>query len=238
MTYQSCFERKEIKYLLTPAQYAAVAEAVEENCEWDKFPTSTVTSLYYDTPTNLLIRRSIEAPAYKEKLRVRVYGKANADSTAYVELKKKYEGVVYKRRTGLPVPDAAAWLRGEIQNRPGRIEEEIEQFLRFYGDLAPAMLIACERDSFLSERDCNFRVTFDRGIRFRTVDLSLLSGSYGEMLLHPGYVLMEAKAPGMLPGWFIKALSENCVRKTSFSKYGTAYKKRLTQTMLGGKKYA
>lgn len=237
MCYQSNFERKEYKYLLPPEVYQTVREAAEKNMGPDKFPTAAVTSLYYDTPSRLLIRRSLEKPDYKEKLRVRVYGKADEASTAYVEIKKKFEGVVYKRRTALPVPEAAAWLGGEKKTDPTRIEAEIEHFLDYYKDLAPAMLIACERDSFF-EPETGFRLTFDKNIRFRENDLSLLSGSYGELLLPRGTVLMEAKAPGALPRWFIRILSENKIYKTSFSKYGAAYSKRLAARLQGGKKYA
>ena len=236
MAYQSNFQRKEIKYLLSPAQFSAVRAETEARCEWDRYPTATVTSLYYDTPDSLLIRRSIEKPVYKEKLRVRVYGAATEDATAYVEIKKKYEGIVYKRRVGLNVREAAAWLRGETRRAYTQIEREIECFLDFYKTLAPAMLIACERDSFLSPADGDLRITFDRTIRFRQSDLSLLSGTRGELLLEQGTVLMEA--PGTLPDWFIRMLSGNGVVPSGFSKYGAAYQKRLSEELKGGKKYA
>ena len=238
MTYQNNFERKEMKYILSPAQYAAVRAAAEAHCEPDKFPSSTVTSIYYDTPDSLLIRRSLERPAYKEKLRVRVYGNPATADTAYVEVKKKYEGIVYKRRTGMAPADAAAWLRGEERRDGSRIEREIERFRDFYGNLKPAMLIACERDSFYSAADGGFRLTFDKSIRFRQNDLRFAGGAHGELLLPQGWVLMEAKAPGYLPRWFINTLSENKVYKTSFSKYGTAYNKRLRERYEGGRNYA
>ena len=47
-----------------------------------------------DTDSYLLIRRSIEKPAYKEKLRIRSYSQTDDNSTVFVELKKKYKHVV------------------------------------------------------------------------------------------------------------------------------------------------
>ncbi len=236
MSYQNKFERRELKFLLTPAQYAAVRAAAERECRPDAYPSSTVTSIYYDTPESLLIRRSLERPAYKEKLRVRVYGKPAADAVAYVEIKKKYDGVVYKRRVGLNAASAAAWLQGDVHRTGSQIEREIEYFLSFYKNLRPAVLIACERDSFAGDGD--FRLTFDKNIRFRRTDLRFSGGTRGELLLAQGNVLMEAKAPGRLPQWLIDVLSENKIYKTSFSKYGAAYQKRLREANEGGFCYA
>ena len=50
-------------------------------------------SLYLDTPSWRLIRDSIHAGAYKEKLRLRSYGKPNPESLVFLEIKKKYKGV-------------------------------------------------------------------------------------------------------------------------------------------------
>jgi len=38
-------------------------------------------------------------------------------------------------------------------------------------------------------------------------------------------ILMEIKCAGGMPMWMVKFLSEEHIYKTSFSKYGTAYRK-------------
>ena len=64
------FKRVEMKYLLTLEQYKYVQEELlKHGMEKDKYFFCTIQSLYYDTPNKLLIRRSLEKPAYKEKLR-------------------------------------------------------------------------------------------------------------------------------------------------------------------------
>ena len=85
----------------------------------DDHPKTVVNSLYFDTPENQLISRSLEKPLYKEKLRVRSYGIAQPDGSiapvsdqVFVELKKKYRGVVYKRRLALSTDSARAFLSG------------------------------------------------------------------------------------------------------------------------------
>ena len=68
MAVQTVFKRYELKYLLTLAQKETVLKAMEPYMTLDKYGRTTIRNLYYDTDTYLLIRRSIEKPAYKEKL--------------------------------------------------------------------------------------------------------------------------------------------------------------------------
>lgn len=69
-----------------------------------------------------------------------------------------------------------------------------------------------------------FRVTFDDAIRYRQTGLTLDSGTGGRPLLAPDQVLMELKTAGGLPLWMARALSGQKIYKTSFSKYGAAYR--------------
>ena len=70
-----------------------------------------------DTPDHRLIRSSLEKPVYKEKLRLRSYGVPQSDTTVFAELKKKYKGIVYKRRIGMPRHEAACFLKMCIRDR-------------------------------------------------------------------------------------------------------------------------
>ena len=102
MSYTNVFKRYELKYLLTPAQRDAVLLGIAPYMQLDRYGHTTIRNIYFDTGDYRLIRRSIEKPAYKEKLRVRSYRLVGSDDTVFVELKKKYDGVVYKRRIALP----------------------------------------------------------------------------------------------------------------------------------------
>ena len=93
------FERYELKYILSVEQYGVILEEIKKHLQIDKYGESTIQSLYYDTDNYLLIRNSIEKPLYKEKLRARSYGLAS--DIVFLELKKKYNGIVYKRRVEL-----------------------------------------------------------------------------------------------------------------------------------------
>ncbi|MDE5591058.1 MAG: polyphosphate polymerase domain-containing protein [Acetatifactor sp.] len=224
MNSQMVFQRYEMKYLLTRKQKEVILAAMEPYMEPDAYGRSTIRNIYYDTDNYRLVRKSMEQPVYKEKLRVRSYGTVEPGDKVFVELKKKYEGVVYKRRIHIPEKTAVDYLAG-TRAAPDRsqITEEIDYFLRFYGTLEPRIFLSYEREAYYTRNPGEFRVTFDENILWRETDLSLEKGVYGTPILKQGQTLMEIKTPGNIPLWMVKVLSEEEIRKISFSKYGNAY---------------
>lgn len=228
MAIQTVFKRYELKYMLTTEQKEKVLRAMEPYMALDKYGRTTIRNIYFDTGDYRLIRRSIEKPPFKEKLRIRSYSRAKPDSTVFVELKRKYDSVVYKRRISLPEQEAMQWVSGDCHCRKqNQICEEVDYFLDYYGGLRPAVFLSYEREAYFSKDQSDFRVTFDDTILCRQEDLSLESGAYGTPLLPEGKVLMELKCSGGIPLWMVQVLSQEHIYKTSFSKYGTAY-----QTMI------
>ena len=238
MGYQAVFKRYEIKYMVTAEQKARIMKAMEPYMEPDRFGRSTVRNIYFDTDDFVLARHSIAKPDFKEKLRIRSYSKADAGSTVFVELKRKYDGVVYKRRIGLPETDAMKWMAGsrdpaivrETEAESPQVAHEIEYFTSLYSGLKPVLYLSYDREAYrmkknpaVSDGGSDFRVTFDSNILCREEDLSLRSDAYGTPILEEGKYLMELKCPGAIPLWMTKILSDERIYKTSFSKYGTAY---------------
>lgn len=213
-----------MKYLLTPDQKEAVLRAMQPYMEPDRYGRTSIRNLYYDTDNYRLIRRSIERPVYKEKLRVRSYGRAEPDGVVFAELKKKYKHTVYKRRLLLRAQEAADWLAGR-RSCPVRtqIAAEIDYFVSYYETLHPVVFLSYEREAFAAKDGGVFRVTFDENILCRQEELTLDSEAYGAPVLEPGLVLMELKCAGGIPLWMTHTLSGVRIYKTSFSKYGTAY---------------
>ena len=224
MAYLTVFKRYELKYLLTVDQKQRILEAISPYMERDRYGRTTIRNLYFDTEQYRLIRRSIEKPVYKEKLRIRSYAQATEESDVFVELKKKYERVVYKRRLALSEKTAMAWVCGE-QACPvdTQISREIQYFIRFYGGLRPSVFLAYDREAYYEKSGGSFRVTFDDRILCRQEELSLTAPVYGTPILEEGKVLMELKCLGGMPLWMAEILSREGIYKTSFSKYGTAY---------------
>ena len=235
MAYQAVFRRYELKYLLTREQKAAVLAAMEPYMAPDRYGRTTIRNLYFDTGNYRLIRRSMERPAYKEKLRLRGYQQAGPDSGVFVELKKKYDGVVYKRRMALAERDAMDWLAGRTPcPERTQISREIDYFLGYYEDLRPVVFLSYEREAYFCRDGGDFRVTFDENIRCRREDLSLRAAVWGMPILEEGRTLMELKCSGGVPLWMVRALSRERIRKTSFSKYGTAYQTLIFPKSKGG----
>ncbi len=231
MDAQMIFRRVEVKYMLTAAQAARLQDVLREHMKPDRFAHSDIRNLYLDTDTHRLVRRSLEKPLYKEKLRVRSYGPAGETDEIFIELKKKFDGIVYKRRLAMPCGEMLDALEsGAPLPAEGQIAREIEAFRAFYGPtLKPAMFIAYDRDSWQA-RDAgeDLRLTLDTNIRYRTEDLSLRTGFRDIRLTEPGQVLMELKAPGGLRLWMTRFLTEQKIRQVSFSKYGAAYCRLMT----------
>lgn len=218
------FKRREIKYLLDDDVYNSLKERLKARLVEDEHGRSTICNIYYDTPDFRIIRKSLEKPVYKEKLRLRSYGTAGAEDKVFVELKKKYNGIVYKRRETLTLAQSDEYLAGHTKAPcDTQIFREIDWFRDYYENLKPAMYISYEREAYYSLENPDLRITFDQNIMYRSYNLSLAAGVEGEKILEPGQHLMELKAGGAIPVWLTRTLDELGIYHTSFSKYGRAY---------------
>ena len=232
MAAQMTFKRYELKYMLTLAQKDLVLRAMEPYMALDAYGRTTIRNIYYDTESYRLIRRSIEKPFYKEKLRLRSYGQATPDSPIFVELKKKYDSVVYKRRLSMPQSQAFDWIaRTGEPKTDTQIAREIDYFIDYYETLHPTVFLSYEREAYYAQDGSDFRVTFDDTILCRKDNLSLSAEVWGVPILPEGMVLMELKTSGGIPLWMTGILSAQKIYKTSFSKYGTAYETIIHKTI-------
>lgn len=223
------FQRYEKKYILDIQQYESFLERVSSYLEVDQYGESTICNLYYDTASYELIRTSIEKPAYKEKVRLRSYGTPTEGDKTFIEIKKKYDGIVYKRRIELPLEEAAAYLdEGIDPEQDSQIKREIDYCLQFY-NLSKKMYIAYDRTAMYGIYDDSVRVTFDRNIRYRMDELDLWKGDHGNLILPEDKVLMEIKVAGAYPLWMAEVLSDLEIYPGSFSKYGNSFKNEMKE---------
>ena len=218
------FRRYEKKYLIDAQQRQQLMARIARHLKSDEHGRSTVCSLYLDTPDWLLIRNSIEATTYKEKLRLRSYGTPGPDSRVFLELKKKYRGVVYKRRVALTERQAEAYLRSGIKPFDSQIFRELDYAMRFYRNPKPAVALSYEREAFTVPDVPDLRLTFDSHVRYRTEELNLTAGTAGKEIIPEDTVILEIKTGGAMPLWLSGALDECGIRPASFSKFGEAYR--------------
>lgn len=232
VAYQNVFKRYELKYMITLEQKETVLSAMAPYMALDKYGRTTIRNIYFDTDTYRLIRRSIEKPAYKEKMRIRSYCQAQPNSTVFVELKKKYKSVVYKRRVSMTEQQALDWvISGRRNIEESQISREIDYFISYYETLHPTVFLSYEREAYYSLDGSDFRVTFDDNILCRTEDLSLEAEVWGTPILPEGKIMMEIKTSGGMPLWMSSLLSKERIFKTPFSKYGNAYQKLIYPTI-------
>ncbi len=230
------FNRREIKYMLTDQDRQALLETLESHMDSDPFNKDgkpyKICNLYLDTPADELIVKSLEKPVFKEKIRLRSYGTVALDGKVFLESKKKYNGVVNKRRTNFILEDAYTYFeKGLIPQNPkmnAQVMREIDYIMHFY-PLKPKVFISYDRWAFFEKGNSDFRLTLDRNIQTRRSDLRLDSPAYGDQLLNESQWLMEAKAFKAFPMWFVRFLSSRKIFSSSFSKYGSEYRHFLQQ---------
>lgn len=226
---QEVFRRYEKKYLLSKGQYRQLMMRLSGILEPDRYGRDRIGNIYLDTPDYRLIRTSLEKPVYKEKVRLRGYGDlrdGEGGDRVFLEVKKKYDHVVYKRRIEMGYEEARGYLYEGIRpDRQDQIFQELDHCIRMYG-LKPMAYIGYERTAYTFAGIRDLRVTFDRDILGRDRDLELTYGAYGKALLEPGEVLMEIKIPGAVPLWLSRTFSELGIFPVSYSKYGRFYRSR------------
>ncbi|MDF2908594.1 MAG: hypothetical protein K0R34_3915 [Herbinix sp.] len=228
---EGTFQRYEKKYLVSELKYYLLCQYLKDKMTVDEYGEADICNIYFDTPNHLLIRNSLEKPIYKEKLRLRSYGTPGEGDTVYVELKKKYKGIVYKRRVKMELGMAEQYLYyDKSMEKPTQITKEIDWFKKFYGNIEPAMYISYQRIAMYGVESPGLRITFDRNILWRDWDLWLEYGSWGNSLLKEEERLMEIKIPGAMPVWLSRILNDLEIYPVSFSKYGKAYLESLQPT--------
>lgn len=233
---QEVFRRIEKKYIVDEPTYEKLIKKLDRHFVKDRYYKSTICNIYYDTPSHQLVRNSIEKPVYKEKLRVRSYGVPNDEDMVFVELKKKYKGVVYKRRIEMTLAQTRDFFAGkEVPHDNPQIENELKYFLKFYEGIAPAMYLSYDRLAYCGTEDPSLRLTFDTHILYREEQKELDKGIWGKELLPAGMRVMEIKIPNAMPLWLSSILDELEIYPASFSKYGTAYLNEFSEKIHKGK---
>lgn len=227
------FRRVEKKYILNKKQYEKLQNKIKEYMVEDQYGESTICNIYFDSNQYELIGRSIEKPFFKEKVRLRSYNTPTGDSNVYLEIKRKCDGVVGKRRIEMKMDDFHQYFQdaNAIQSCNPQIKAELDYYFHMY-DLKPAMYISYTRVAYYQKDNPDFRLTFDSNIVAREYDLDLEEGEYGNQILEEDKHIMEIKTLNSIPLWLVNELNELHIIPGSFSKYGTAYEKLVLKPVL------
>lgn len=222
----SVMKRYELKYLLNSEQLQYFMDQISHYMKVDKYGLTSIASIYFDTPDYRLINKSIEKPKYKEKLRLRGYGLVTIDRPTFLEVKRKCEGIVYKRRIALLEKEAFELITNKEAKEKTQISRELEAFMETYQNLEPKYMIIYDRLAYYQD-DSDLRITIDMNPRYRTHDLNLHTSMDGTPLIENGGAILEIKVQHSIPLWLSAILSKGRIYQTSFSKVGTAHKQEM-----------
>ena len=234
--------RYEKKYILTESQCKAFHQLVNIHLQKDPYMPKDdvyhVYNLYFDTSDYSFIRHSLDRPVFKDKFRLRTYHMpVSAHELVFLEIKKKFKGLVNKRRIEIRYDVANNYLMHGLAptfDTPidQQVFHEIDYLIKREGQLSPKVFIAYDRIAYLNQED-SMRITFDNNIRFRTTNLNLSSDESIPVLADTKGCLMEIKSTQNFPLWLVNALSKSNVYSQRFSKYGKTYQ----HILKGGQTY-
>ena len=228
------FRRVEKKYILTKKQYMDIKKAINDYMIEDEYGKSKICNVYFDSNLYELISHSITKPYFKDKVRLRSYNTPTEDSTVFLEIKRKCDGVVSKRRIQMKLIDMEEYIQHKknTENINKQISKELDYYFEKY-NLKPAMYLSYEREAYYQKNDRDFRITFDNKVIAREYDLDICSKSEGTQIIDSNKYIMEVKTLGAMPLWFVAILNEFKIMPCGFSKYGEAY----TQLILKANTY-
>ena len=217
-------KRYEMKYILSKEQLGYLKEALQSHMHIDQYGKTSIASIYFDTPDYRLVRTSIEKPSFKEKVRLRSYGLAKNNDDVFLEIKRKADNIVYKRRIAIKEEAAEQFLsKQSALSSNDQITKEIMYFNSFYKDLVPSIMIIYDRTAY-EEINGDLRLTIDENPRYRLDHLDLHTSLEGTPLLNEGEAILEIKVQEAMPLWLVSILSKGKIYQSSFSKVGEAYK--------------
>ena len=177
---------------------------------------------------------------------------AAAALPVFFGIKKKFKGIVYKRRLALTLPAALAFVSGlpyeqacarwplsdaalaaaALSPVTRQIARELEVAMDRWLPLVPSMGIACDRVAWayrpemFQEREGD--ELFDSELRITFDDcLEYLDRhrfrSPWRPIIESNESVMEIKSAGPYPPWLVEVLSAERIYPASFTKYGNAY---------------
>jgi hypothetical protein len=222
--------RYECKYLVLEAWVPEIRRIIGPFVRPDRFAPQAggmyrISSLYLDSPDLQLLRMAREGWSERMKLRARTYSERQEDPV-FLEVKRRFNGVVHKTRARLARAEVRAPLRSHAWGAPARSgPSELRQFVHLAQHFAvrPVRHVRYLREAYESRGGEPVRVTFDRALEQaegRDGELSP-DGSRWRPLGLEGVVL-ELKFTGGFPLWMGALVARFELERRSISKYSLA----------------
>ena len=223
--------RYECKYLVPDSAVPELRRCIRPFLQPDRFAaesagTYPLCSLYLDSPDLRLLDMGNQGWSERFKLRVRSYSDL-PEEPVYLEIKRRSDGIVHKRRLRIERQAALAFLRaraGDGLGSPGNAAALSE-----FGSLAlayrarPVLRIRYLREAHESRAGDPLRITFDTRIEqawSRAGDIALDGGAWRAVPL--GGTVLEIKFTNLYPAWVRALIRRFELERRSLSKYSLA----------------
>lgn len=216
------FQRQELKFFVDNHIINALIPEFNAYIRRDRYSEHgpyEIHSVYFDTIDWQAFYTKIDGNKRRQKFRIRSYTiDPSEDDTVFIEIKEKYDGTVYKRRSPIPFREAKKVITGaKIDGGSSVVEEWRYAVLR--NSIKPRLLNNYTRMAFSSEHFPGLRVTIDQNLTFamtNKVEFTTLSRS--AYWAH-GKSVVEIKFDRYVPRFIIDIIRRYNLTQAPVSKY-------------------
>ena len=209
--------RHEYKHPITPWDAILITQRLEKLLRPDPHASLYhIRSVYFDTPSDRLLREKEDGLSRREKFRIRMY---NGDDS-FIRLEKKIKLADLGTKISAPLTrrEAEMLLAGEtdfLLTREENVLRELYAAMR-YESLKPKTIVDYTRRAFVYPAG-NVRVTIDRDIRTGLYENNLFAKSITVPAANE--IILEVKYDNFLPDFIRECVQLGHASASAFSKY-------------------
>ncbi len=219
--------RYECKYLIGERRLSDLREFIrpfvrpDEHAPTRGDPRYPICSLYLDSSSLALYRQTEEGNKNRFKLRIRSYADREEDPV-WLEIKRRVNGVICKRRTRVERAAVRRWLRDGCSgpSPPGGLTAT--EFARLSRDIGalPRLRVRYQREAYQSAGGDPVRLTFDTEVAYSPSPGAALEYGSGIWADTPvGSVILEVKFTDHFPSWVHSLIETFELDRQSVPKY-------------------
>ncbi len=214
--------RHEYKHYITHGDFLVLKSRLSALMETDPHAgpegTYTIRSLYFDTPSDRILREKLDGLENRTKFRIRCYN--NDFSFIRLEKKIKWNSLGTKEMAPLTIDETASLIAGNtsiLESRSEPVLQELNAAMKTE-QLRPKTLIVYDRIPFLYGPG-NVRVTLDYHIRTGLQNTGFLDPATPLVSVPDSPVILEVKYDNFLPEVIRNLLQLGNRSQGSYSKY-------------------
>jgi hypothetical protein len=225
-------QRFELKYMLPCSMKEDLRAFIASYLVLDEYAEKSPTlaygihSIYFDSPNLSTYQATEGGDRNRFKLRLRYYDE-NEESPVFLEMKRRFDNVIAKKRCMIPRHAIEETLAGDTTYvRPKELAGH-QSFCHLMNQLqaGPRAHVAYQREAWMSEHDNSVRVTLDTDVfvepKFDLIPTTQMKDpvpSFGDQMV------LELKYTNRFPGWFRDLVEAFHLMQSGGPKYSAGVK--------------